>query len=493
MGAVLPYSLTMSAIKRVLLVSALVLTLRCASSSAPAPPPTSAATPAGRCRGTLGLEVKQGSARQFKGAVLAEVLPGSPAAAAGLRADDVVEQIGSTRLANVCEFTDLAFSRSCDPVRVLYRRGSASLEAELTPVDQAAFYEKGCRDGIASACFRQGWLLWNRKGDANSGRALELMTAACKSGSAEACAYEGLDLMESADRGSAAVPVLERSCDLASGGGCANLAFLYATGKLVKKDDRRSATLYAKACDLGDAQGCYNAGLMADEGRGVARDAARAATRYAEGCDMGSATACTNLGFLYENGRGVKMDKARAHALYQRGCEGSSCQPSNLGGCLNAGRGDRDGIGVPVDEKKAAEMFREACDRKVNPDDIHSAENGSRACSLLGALYIAGDGIPKDTEKGLELSALGCDRGDSFGCFNAAAVYAAGAGVPADPAKAAAYLDRACKGGDSEGCYDLAIAYEKGNGVARDPKRGAELRKKACELGFTKACPGAKK
>jgi uncharacterized protein len=482
----------MSVINRLLLVSSLVLALRCASSSAPAPPATSASAPAARCRGTLGVEIKT-SSHPFKGAVVAEVLPGGPAAAAGLRVDDAIEQIGPTRLANACEFADLAYNRGCDPVRVRVLRAGASLELTLTPVDQAAFYEKGCHDGIASACFRQGWLLWNRKGDENSERALALMASACKAGSGEACAYEGLDRMESADHAGGAVAVLERACDLSSAGGCANLAFLYATGKLVKKDDRRSATLYAKSCDLGDSQGCYNAGLMADEGRGVPRDAARAAVRYGEGCDMGSATACTNLGFLYENGRGVKMEKARAHALYQQGCEGSSCQPSNLGGCVNAGRGDRDGIGVPVDEKKAAAMFQDACDRKVNPDDIHSAENGSRACSLLGALYIAGDGIPKDTEKGLGLSALGCKRGDSFGCFNAAAVYTAGGDVPADAAKAASYLDLACKGGDGEGCYDLAIAYEKGNGVASDPKRGAQLRKRACELGFAKACSGAKK
>jgi len=243
----------------------------------------------------------------------------------------------------------------------------------------------------------------------------------------------------------------------------------------------------------GDKVAQTNVGEIYEKGAGTAPDYANAALWYQKASDQGYPRALINLGFLYENGRGVRMDKARAHGLYQRGCEGSSCQPSNLGGCVNAGRGDRDGIGVPVDETKAAAMFREACDRAVNPDDIHAAENGSRACSLLGALYIAGDGIPKDLEKGLELSVAGCDRGDSFGCFNAAAVYTAGAGVPADAAKADSYLDLACKGGDGEGCYDLATACEKGNGVPRDAKRATELRKKACELGFAKACGSAKK
>ena len=127
----------------------------------------------------------------------------------------------------------------------------------------------------------------------------------------------------------------------------------------------------------------------------------------------------------------------------------------------------------------------EACHRKLDPDDIHAAENGARACSLLGALYVAGDGIPKDLAKGQELSELGCERGDSFGCFNAAA----GA---TDPAETARYLDMACKGGDAEGCFDLGVAYEKGRGVAVDRKQSTALIRKACQMGFAPACPKKK-
>lgn len=474
-----------------------LLSLRCAS-----PGTTPAATPAAsaaRCRGTLGLEAESATAAvrrrlglpgDFRGAVVTEVLPGSPAEAAGIRVDDAIEKIGSRSLANACEFTDLAYGRSsCESVVVLLRRGGApATEVEVEPVDQEAFFEKDCREGNATACFRQGWLLWVRRGGPNNERALELFASACEKGSAEACAYRGLDLTNTADRGAEAVSLLERSCDRNDGGGCATLAFLYATGRLVQKDDRRAAALYGKSCDLGDPQGCYNAGLMADDGRGVPRDPRRAAARYDEGCELGSPTACTNLGFLYEHGTGVKADRARAFDLYRRGCEGSSCQPSNLGGCLDEGRAYRDGIGVETDEKKAAAIFREACDRVENPDDVHAAENGARACSLLGALYMGGDGLEKDPARGLELSELGCGRGDSFGCFNAAAAYAAGSGVGADPERAAHYLDLACQGGDGEGCFDLGVAREKGNGVPRDKRLAAELYRRACELGFKQSC-----
>ena len=478
------------------LTGAVILAAGCAGSP---PPSTAAGTSAestGRCRGTLGLEVAPTSRalkkrlalpKDFKGAVVLEVLPGGPAAAAGIRGNDIVEQIGTSRIANDCDFIDAAYSRSCEPVRVLVRRSGTAVEATLVPVDQTTFYDKSCRGGIASACFRQAWTNWNRR-STDKGPAIQLFESGCKAGSAEACAYEGLELMRSADRGTEAVKVLERSCNLASAGGCANFGFLYATGKFAKKDDRRAMALYVKACDLGDAQGCYNVGLMAEEGRGGPSDVSRAAARYEEACELGSSTGCTNLGFLYEHGRGVKTDKGRAFELYQRGCNGTSCQPSNLNGCVNVGRAYRDGMGVEKSEPRAAAIFREACDRKPHPDDVNPEENSARGCSLLGGLYLAGDGIKMDLAKGRELSELGCDRNDSFGCFNAAAVFTAGSGVEKDAAKAASYLDRACKLGDAEGCYDLGLAHEKGNGVARDPRRAAELTKKACQLGFAQAC-----
>lgn len=456
-----------------------------------APAPSTA-----KCTGTLGIDAAPLSAavrkrlnlpKDARGAFVTQVFPGGPAAAAGIKENDIVEKVGPASIGNDCEFARAGFDRACEPVSVTVRRGGETVEATLTPVNEAPFFEKLCAAGNPGACFRQAWLLWSK--DHGDGHAFELFESACKAGSGEACAYEGYQLTLSSERSRESVAILDRACDEKSGSGCAHLGFLYATGKDVTKDDKRAAVLYQRSCDLGDAQGCYNAGLMADDGRGVARDAARAAAAYDEACELGSATACTNLGFLYENGRGVKKDRAKALALYQRGCDGSACQPSNLGGCVNVGRSYRDGIGVDKNEEKAAEIFREACERKENPDDIHSAENGSRACSLLGALYLSGEGIPKDVSHGLTLSELGCGRGDSFGCFNAAAVYASGGGgVAEDPAKAAEYLEKACKGGDGEGCHDLAVAYERGNGVSKDARRAKALYQQACELGFTAAC-----
>ena len=502
---------TSGAVRRTPLLTALgaaaalslsVAAVRCGSSGGSAPS-TASKKPAGppTCQaGTLGLEAapltrelrkKLSLPSDFRGGIVSVVYPGGPAAEAGILPNDIVEQVGSVRIGNDCELTDAAFSRTCETARLKIRRGSTSTEMAVTPVDQNFFYDKLCRGGVVGGCYRQGWSLWVRDASKGADRtaALELLHAACKSGSSDACAYQGLRLMDVPNRGSDAIVALERSCLLNNGAGCTHLGFLHATGKLVVKDDRRAVARYVKGCDLGDAKGCYNVGLMAEEGRGGAKDLVRAAAKYDEGCRMGSSTACTNLGFLYERGHGVKLDKARAVALYQRGCDGTSCQPPNLTGCVNVGRAYRDGIGVAKDPARAASIFQLACDRKPDPDDLHSAENRSRSCALLGGLYLAGDGVEKDLAKGRRLSESACEQGDTFGCFNAAVTATNGWGGEKDLARAASFLETACKGGDGEGCHDLSVAYEKGSGVARDRRRAAELERRACELGFEKACP----
>jgi uncharacterized protein len=476
------------------------LTAGCASSRPAAPPSSSKAVsePSTRCRGTLGIEAVPISRQMRKklalpegvhGATVSEVLPGGPATAAGVRPNDVVEEIGTAHVANDCDFVDAGFGRSCEPVRVVLLRAGSVVEKTLVPIDQDSFWEQSCRDGVASGCFRQAWDLWNRSRGEGSDRdrALVLYEKACRAGSAEACAHEGLYLTDRPDRAHDAAAALGRACDLGSGAGCAHLAFLYATGTLVARDDRRATPLYVRSCDLGDPQGCYNVAVMADDGRGVARDVARAVARYEEACQMGSSAACTNLGFHYEKGRGVQKNGSRAFALYQRGCAGTSCQPSNLTGCINVGRAYRDAIGVAKDAARSAKIFRDACDRKPRKNDPDAVESGSRACSLLGDLYLDGNGVEKDIPKGRELLEQGCERGDSFGCFNAATVYAAGGG-DANAARAASFFERACKAGDADGCFQLALACEKGKGVSRDPRRAKELLRKACALGFEQAC-----
>jgi len=441
--------------------------------------------------GTLGLEPGDIPHGAGSGALVAEVVPGGPAEAAGVKKNDIVVKVGVKPIANACELIDNAFDRkSCDPIAVTVRRDGKTMELVVKPVDQAMFYRKLCARGSATGCFRLGWLTWSGDDvEHDEDRAMELYADACTRGVAEACSFRGLHLVDDQDAKPAdVVAALKRACDLGSGAGCAHLAFLYATGTVVAQDDVRATPLYVRACDLGDARGCYNVGLMYAAGRGVAADTARAIAAYDEGCRGGSTTACTNLGYAYEHGEGVAKDEQRAVELYQKGCEASSCQPANRRACVNLGRAYRDGIGVQKDLPRAVQIFENACHQATDDDDVDADENQSRACALLGALYLTGDGVKKDLTAGRELSEQACEGNDAFGCFNAAQIYAMGLGVEADPVAAARFYDTACESDDGESCYELARFYEEGRGVDRAAARAAELMRRACTLGFQKSC-----
>jgi TPR repeat protein len=424
--------------------------------------------------GALGIEP---GAMSPAGATIAAVLPGSPADAAGFREGDVLQQVGDRRIEWSCQIAALLFDRACEPVLVVVTRDGATIEQTLTPIDQGSFYEKACEGGNATACFRLATF------ESHSDRRVELSEEACKNGSADACAQYGYLLMT--DDSPEAVQVLEDGCDRRSGAACTHLAYLYAVGKIVERDDLRSLEFYTRGCSFGDANGCYNQGLMRDQGRGFAISAASAAPAYEQACNEGVSKACTNLGFLYENGKGVRRDLVRAAGFYRRGCEGSPCEPSNIRGCVNLGNAYRDGIGVEKDPTLAAETFRKACESKIDPQDEEAEEARLRACVLLGALEIHGQGVPEDVEGGLARSLDGCNRGDAYGCFNVGAMRA----FREDFSGAATFYDKACKGGDAEGCYELGKLYDEAKGVPFDHEMKTALFAQACKGGFEKVCP----
>ena len=102
-----------------------LITAGCAAPgpSAPSGAAGTAAAPP-RCEaGTLGIEAraitrqvrkKLAIPEDVKGAVVVQVLPDSPGAAADIRPGDVVQEIGAARIGNACDFDDAAFNRTCE-------------------------------------------------------------------------------------------------------------------------------------------------------------------------------------------------------------------------------------------------------------------------------------------------------------------------------------------------------------------------------------------
>lgn len=94
------------------------------------------------------------------------------------------------------------------------------------------------------------------------------------------------------------------------------LGFMYATGRGVRKDYRKTAKWYRKAAEQGHAGAQSNLGVMYANGQGVPRDDKEAVSWYRKAAEQGYAAAQFNLGVMYANGQGVPQDLVQAHKFF---------------------------------------------------------------------------------------------------------------------------------------------------------------------------------
>lgn len=348
---------------------------------------------------------------EVQGMRIASVDTGGPAAGAGIEPDDLLTAIDGTAVASPCAFARAMLGRKPgEALRLTVQRGGEALTLEVALANAFELYEGPCGAGEAWACFGLGrfYLEGDQGVPQDLDRAAELLDRACDGGSAAGCAGLGLLVRDraGAEDPERAFELFTRACDDGDAAGCQNLAYQYALGLGVPKNDLQAAVLYRRACEQGDAIGCYNAGLMHEQGRGFLRDPINATADYQQGCDGGYALACTNLGYLYEHGTGVAKSEGTAVELYRRGCEGDGCSPGDPTGCFNMGVAHRDGLGgLSADGAAAVPWFERACD----------ADSGM-ACANLANLYRDGDGVPADQNRAAELYRRACELGDEASC-----------------------------------------------------------------------------
>lgn len=93
----------------------------------------------------------------------------------------------------------------------------------------------------------------------------------------------------------------------------------------------------------------------------------------------------------------------------------------------------------------ASQKYKMACDGR-----------NFKACGFLGQMYVDGQGVSKNIQKGVSL------------------------------------FDKACKGNDGFACNNLGALYERGNGVNQDKQMALNLFNKACNLQSQNGCANAK-
>jgi TPR repeat protein len=212
-----------------------------------------------------------GLSADLHGAMVIEVLPGSPAAKAGLAAGDLLEKIGLAQLSGYSGFFLAEKNLGCDrAVEIVAWRGTRRLTKTIQPVDAVAFHGDACAHAVAYGCFELGWLRIAGAGvpkDQAGGE--QLYRQACNMGSGTACAYLTSFHQDDADWAEERFGLDERSCE--------NLALLYQSGRGVPASAEKAAILFDLACQgagiaKSDTEGCLNLGRAYRYGAGVEPD-----------------------------------------------------------------------------------------------------------------------------------------------------------------------------------------------------------------------------
>ena len=155
------------------------------------------------------------------------------------------------------------------------------------------------------------------------------------------------------------------------------------------------------------------------------------------------------------------------------------------------------GIGVPQDNTKAAKWLREA--GAQHNSDIDStlqaakwirkaADQGNPVAQwALGDMYLVGQGVPQNDFEAGEWLRKAADQGNSFAQFYLGGLYFVGRGVPQDYAKAREWYEKASDKGYARAMTNLGVFYENGDGVAQDYAKAREWYEKAAEKGDERA------
>jgi hypothetical protein len=180
------------------------------------------------------------------------------------------------------------------------------------------------------------------------------------------------------------------------------------------------------------------------EGRGTACQSWAQVMKIS--CYHGSGPACVTLGTALHEGRMIPPDPAEAGKDFAHGCE------------LGVPRGCS-GVFHMVTESGGS-FFQSACDR-----------GDAESCFLLGSLYYAGTGVPKDPVRAFALFQRSCSAGWSRGCSGLGECYRAGAGTAVDSALALDNFDKACRAGIAPSCFSASSIYRDLHDEARAENR----------------------
>jgi len=154
-----------------------------------------------------------------------------------------------------------------------------------------------------------------------------------------------------------------------------------------RRDGCRTLSIIEKRyCTQGSAWACNDLGVLLSSGRAGSSVAPQAA--FARACTLGMPAGCAN----------AMLSQSPASAGSDRRYQRPAPQPADYAILLQEGQGR-------LDKLAPSELFRQACH-----------QGWADGCERLAAIYLQGDGLPRDPEKGRGYLQQACDGGVRRAC-----------------------------------------------------------------------------
>ncbi len=250
---------------------------------------------------------------------------------------------------------------------------------------------------------------------------------------------------------------------------------------LLKRGDRQglaeAVQLLHEAAGVGNARARYLLAFQYAAGEGVPRDETRAALLFQEAAEGGIARAAYNLGVLYTKGRGVQPDTTQAMAWYRRAADAGDAY-----GAYALARAIERSPQASTRAAEIAQLYRVAADQGHLP-----------AAQRYASLLIEGRGVQRDVaaaERYLRhaMSNGYPEAGMLMGDLSASiAMSSRGAQAQAAARNAVTWYRAAAEAGVAMAQFKLANALFAGTGVERDLARAEQWYGRAARQGLADA------
>jgi TPR repeat protein len=114
---------------------------------------------------------------------------------------------------------------------------------------------------------------------------------------------------------------------------------------------------------------------------------------------------------------------------------------------------------------------------------LSAAQGNAEAAFLLGNMYDAGEGVPRDFKEAARWYLLAAEHGYADAQVNLGEMYSLGRGVPQDYKESARWNQLAARSGNASAQYNLGNMFDNGQGVLQDYQEAARWYALAAQQG----------